>query len=139
MKKLALSLIGALSMLLTGGSAYAQAIHIRATVPFQFSIHNKTLPAGEYEVVCKGRNPGLLEIRDSEGPLLYVQTMDLQASNLPGETKLVFRQYGNTYFLSELWTEGSREGLEIPESSSTIREAKNNTGQQVMLAARLGK
>src|ERR1700746_2288525 len=50
MKRQAFSLISLLSLLLMAGSAIAQTIHVRANVPFNFSVGTKTLPAGAYDV-----------------------------------------------------------------------------------------
>ena len=141
MKKLALSLIGALSMLLSGVSAYAQDVHIRITVPFDFSVNNKTMPAGQYDVLSAGlKNPGTLVIRNATARMeMYVNTLDRQSPSLSSQTKLVFQQYGGTYFLSQIWTEGSRAGLEFPKARTEIQEAKAAAGQQVVLAAKLGR
>jgi len=136
MKKLALSLFGALSMLLASGSAYAQAVHIRVDVPFQFSVQNKTLPAGEYEILSTGKNMPALQIRDSGRTLMYINAFDCQASQFSDETKLVFQRYGNSYFLSQVWTEGSRAGMELPQTASETREAENSAPKQVTLAAK---
>jgi hypothetical protein len=139
MKKLALSLFGALSMLLLGGSAYAQSVHVRITIPFNFTVNNKTLPAGQYEVLSAGQmnNPGALEIRRSGGLIeTYVYASDLQSSNPSSQTKLVFEQYGNMYFLCQLWTEGTHAGWEFPKAQGERREARNGTGQQITLAAK---
>jgi hypothetical protein len=142
MKKLALSLFCALSMLVLGGSAYAQAVHVRITVPFDFTVNNKTLPAGQYEVLSAGQinNPSLLEIRRSGGPLeAFVNASDLRSSDTSSQTKLVFEQHGNVYFLSQLWTEGSRAGWEFAKTRTEMREAMTTTGQQVTVASKLAK
>ena len=139
MKKLALSLIGALSMLLLGGSALAQTVHVRLTVPFDFTVGNKILPAGDYELRSAGQpdNPGMLLICRMGGPVeMYVHASDLQSSSSANETKLVFRHYGNIYFLSQLWTAGTRTGLEFPKTQAEISEAKNDSGRNVTLTAK---
>ena len=38
------------------------------------------------------------------------------APQLPEQNRLVFRQYGNRYFLANLWTAGSRTGLRMVKS-----------------------
>jgi hypothetical protein len=142
MKKLALSLIGALSFLLTGGSAFAQAVHVRVNIPFEFTVSNQALPAGEYQVISADmpNNPTVLQIRQLDGPLAtYVTASDLESSNASAETKLVFHQYGDTYFLSEFRTEGSHAAWQFPKTRTEAREAKNESAQQVTLSAKLGK
>jgi hypothetical protein len=139
MKKLALSLIGALGMLLLSGSAFAQAIHVRMDIPFDFTVNNKTLSAGQYEVLsaAQANNPNLLEIRHLGGSIeTYVSASDVQSSDLPSSTKLVFRHYGNMYFLSQMWTAGTRAGREFPKARAETEQAKNGAGQQITLAAK---
>jgi hypothetical protein len=139
MKKLALSLIGALSMLLLGGSALAQTVHIRLTVPFDFNAGNKILPAGEYELRSAGQpdNPGMLEICRMDGQVeMYIHASDLESTSAASETKVVFRHYGNIYFLSQVWTQGTRAGWEFPKTREEISEAKNASARNVTLAAK---
>src|ERR1700685_3452349 len=134
MKKLALSLIGALSMLLLGGSALAQTVHVRLNVPFDFSVGNKILPAGDYELRSAGPrdNPGMLLLSRIGGAVeMYIHASDLQSSSSARETKVVFRHYGNIYFLSQLWTAGARAGWEFPKTRAEINEAKNDAGREV--------
>lgn len=141
MKKLTLSFICVLTLLVASGSAYAQAVHVRVTVPFGFTANNKTLPAGQYEVMSTGAPYSqFLEIRRLDGKYVtYVSASDLQASNRSSETKLVFQQYGNRYFLSELWMQGTRSGLEFSKAPAELHEAKNSAGQQVTVAANVAK
>jgi hypothetical protein len=139
MKKLALSLIGALSMLLLGGSALAQTVHVRLTVPFDFNAGNKILPAGEYELRSAGQpdNPGMLEISRMDGTVeMYIHASDLESTRASSETKVVFRHYGNIYFLSQVWTQGTRAGWEFPKTREEISEAKNASARNVTLAAK---
>jgi hypothetical protein len=139
MKKLALSLIGALSMLLLGGSALAQTIHVRLTVPFDFTAGDKSLPAGEYQLRSAGQpnNPSLLALCRRDGGFeMYMHASDILSTSAPSETKAVFRHYGNQYFLSQLWTAGTRAGWEFPKTQAEISAAKNAAGRQVTLAAK---
>jgi len=139
MKKLALSLIGALTMLLLGGSALAQTVHVQLTVPFDFNVGNKILPAGRYELRSAGQpnNPRLLEIARMDGAIeMYLPASDVQSTSASSETKAVFRHYGNAYFLAQLWTAGTRAGWEFPKTRAEITEAKNDSGREVTLAAK---
>ena len=118
MKKQVLSLVGVLSLLLAGGSALAQNM-IRADVPFNFTVNNAKLPAGEYTVSSVG----------IDGRTLLIQSKDLQSvkvivpnraetSRPASQTKLVFHCYGNDQcFLYQLWVAGMRRGRELPKSS----------------------
>jgi hypothetical protein len=119
MKRQAFSLISLLSLLLVAGSAIAQTIHVRASVPFNFAVGNKTVAAGTYDV-------GTMDSRDSK--ILLLQARDGNLSMMVGsitaedlkpadKTKLVFNQYGNRYFLAQIWVEGETRGRQLPKSS----------------------
>jgi len=97
MKRQAFSLVSLLSLLLVAGSAIAQTVHVRANIPFNFAVGNKTFPAGTYDV-------GTIDHRD--GKILLLQARNGNESMMVGsnaaeslapanKTKLVFNQYGN--------------------------------------------
>ena len=119
MKRQAFSLVSLLSLLLVAGSAIAQTVHVRGNIPFNFAVGNKTFPAGTYDV-------GTIDHRDSK--ILLLQARDGDASMMVGsntaenlkpadKTKLVFNQYGNQYFLSQIWVNGETRGRQLPKSS----------------------
>jgi len=143
MKRQAFSLISLLSLLLVAGSAIAQTVHVRANIPFNFAVGNKTLPAGTYDV-------GTIDHRD--GKILLLQARDGNASMMVGsnaaenlkpadKTKLVFNQYGNRYFLSQIWVAGETRGHQLPKTSrekEMARDlAKDFTQQRVEIVASL--
>jgi hypothetical protein len=53
------------------------------------------------------------------------------------QTKLVFHRYGGRYFLTQIWTEGSNAGHQIPKSPRETEVAKDYTMQEVVLVAAL--
>ena len=63
MKRQALSLISLLSLLLVAGSAIAQSSHVRANVPFNFTVGSKTLPAGTYDIAAISSDPKVLLVQ----------------------------------------------------------------------------
>jgi hypothetical protein len=67
---------------------------------------------------------------------MYIHASDLESPSAARETKVVFRHYGNIYFLSELWTAGTRAGWEFPKTRAEINEAKNDSARNVTLAAK---
>ena len=143
MKRQAFSLISLLTLLLVAGSAIAQTVHVRADIPFNFAVGNKTLPAGTYDV-------GTIGMRDSK--TLLLQSQDANASIMVNsnaaenlkpatKTKLVFNQYGSRYFLSQIWVNGETRGHQLPKTSrekETARDlAQNLTRGQAEIVARL--
>jgi len=89
---------------------------IKANIPFAFSVGGKTLPAGAYTVNSQTIR-GVLVIRgESSHTAMNVITNDVIARQQPQQTKLVFRRYGDQYFLAQVWTAGMSDGRKIPTS-----------------------
>ncbi len=108
MKRQAFSLISLLSLLLVAGSAIAQTVHVSANIPFNFGVGSKTFPAGTYDVRPIDHHDNkilLLKARDGHASMMVLSNV---AENLKpaDKTKLVFNQYRNQYFLSEIWVNG---------------------------------
>lgn len=88
---------------------------IVVNVPFDFTVGDKTLPAGEYFIV---RNTQLsaegLMIRSTDGRHgAFVLTKSVQAEDRQGASQLVFNRYGDHYFLSRVWASGQNNGREL--------------------------
>lgn len=105
-----LSLIGSLSVA-------AQETHtLKANIPFSFSVREKTLPAGAYHVILDSR---INTVRlDGTGAKVSCTAManNAYATSDPRQTKLIFRRYGNQYFLAQVWQAGERYGYALPKS-----------------------
>ena len=129
--------VAILGLLMTTVSAYAQTIRMNADVPFNFIVDRATLPAGEYTIASAGLGDALL-IRDADGQVKKVALPNHCESLRPaGQTKLVFRKYGDRYFLSQVWIEGNTLGHEFPKSSRETEVARDFTMQEVVLTASL--
>ena len=122
MKKQAYTMI-AMVVLVSSLAVAAKAqtngrIALIANIPFQFSIGNKSLPAGEYTVRSISD--------DSRNVVLRIQSLDgknsaiLLAGTVEGKAqeraKLVFHRYGNQYFFAQAWVDGDSRGLEAQKS-----------------------
>jgi hypothetical protein len=130
MKKQAYSIIAIASLLIVSSvaPAYAQSgAKMKATIPFDFALNDKTIPAGDYivEPVQFGSQLAL-RMRDVNGhTTATVPTRPVQASEFQAEARLVFHRYGDQYFLSEAWTAGERTGHEITKSRAEAELAKS--------------
>lgn len=98
-------------------SAQTPGHNITANIPFEFSVGDKSLPAGQYAI---GRI-------NSDGTQLRVSSRDesasrntqaVQASEAKEQSVLVFKRYGDRYFLSQVWLAGEKEGRQMLKSSS---------------------
>ena len=117
------------------GKALAQD-HVRATVPFDFTVGNKTLPAGTYWIARTSGTAISIQNRDAGAAVL---SMTSQAPNESAKNVLVFDRYGNHYFLREILCESAKMNMSLPWSKGEARtrelQAKvpTDTGQ-VLLA-----
>src|SRR5439155_18133539 len=66
-----------------------------------------------------------------------VLTHNVRAGTLPAESKLVFRRYGDQYFLSQVWETGDSDGHELRKSrreTGLERDMAKNTARPEMVA-----
>jgi hypothetical protein len=131
-----------LLFMLAAVSGYAQTTRaLRVTVPFEFSIHNRVLPAGEYLVSQVGTNGlPLFLIRGGEDqPALVFVGNGTVRNGEPDQPGAVFHRYGTSYFLAELWW-GDSSSVDVPESKTERDLAKtaslSRPDQVVLLASR---
>lgn len=143
MKRQAFSLISLLSLLLVAGSAIAQTTHVRANVPFDFTVGNKTLAAGTYDVENASQSDlNMLLLRAQDGNSSSIVGSNTAENLKPADkTKLVFHKYGSQYFLAEIWKEGARRGNQLPACNREKELAKEIamglTSQRVEIVASL--
>lgn len=122
MKKQAYTMIAAL--LLTGlvaiSSAKAQSLSsgkLVANIPFEFSVGNKAMPAGQYTVrsiAPASQNVVLLIQGKRNKASAMIQTTTIESRRLQESAKLVFHRYGDRYFFVQAWMQGDSNGLEAP-------------------------
>lgn len=139
MKKQLFALVG-LGLLLATASAYAQNINLKANVPFNFVATAGTLPSGEYMLHSVDRSGNAIAISGTgQKTSIFLATpcLSRKAVQSAVQGKLVFTRYGDQYFLSEIWMEGSTVGHKLPKTRRQVEIAKNQTPQQVVILADL--
>ena len=105
---------------------------IRASIPFDFKVQGRTLPAGRYEIrrVNDDESVGLLirNVDDKHDKAMF-ETETIYMGKTPGRSILTFNRYGDIYFLSEIETSGEQMAREVYPSRAErhLREqmAKN--------------
>ena len=137
MKKQVLTLVGVLSLLLSAGSAFAQTTKIKVDVPFNFVVNHTTMPAGSYTISNIGVGSTLVVRGTDNQSIKLVNTSYDNASKPSDRTKLVFRCYGNRYFLSQIWMEGSDRGRRLSKTDAESEVAMDFTPHDVILYASL--
>ena len=106
-------------------SAYAQAVSIRADIPFQFIAAGKVLPAGKYqlEYAAAFQRITLRPIEGGAGLYLTSHPADRPGSG-PQPGMFVFHKYGDHYFLWKVWSPGHSQGYELPASKAEREMAR---------------
>jgi hypothetical protein len=119
MKTKLLAVVAALLLSVVATSVcYAQQTALTVTIPFAFQAGNQTMPAGEYRVESVLTGTGQLQrLRQVNGSaVMIVSTMSVEARNGIPNPELVFNRYGQTYFLSQIWT-GGDQGRQLFKSN----------------------
>ena len=124
-------------------TAYAQlpGTALRATIPFDFSVRGKILPAGDYEIRRITDEPDNLiisSINDKHERAIF-ETLPVQARTISRRSEIVFQRYGDSYFLSEVFAGGEQTGRELLPSRQerTLRHemASNKTEPETVALA----
>ncbi len=118
MKKQALTVLAMASLfvLLAVGSAYADpGSEVRADVPFDFIVGNKTHPAGSYAVeYTQPQGVFLIHIGEDESRHIVLWSNTVPAQSIEENSpKLLFNRYGDQYFLTQVWGGGDIDGREL--------------------------
>ena len=108
-------------------AVHAQSSHFRVNVPFDFIVGSQTLPAGQYSVDVKtvSRLVSLHSV-DHRGAAEVISLPLPTADGAQNEEKLVFHRYSKTYFLTQVWGNGS-DGRKLP---TTKRERELTSQKQ---------
>ena len=131
----------AVTLILISGAAMAQTLggsRIVAQVPFEFVVANKIVPAGEWSVKSENTSSPILTIRSSDARMgLFSSAMMDETKDAAASYALVFKCYGDRYFLSGIRLQGSKTTYRLPESKAEaeIRARNVSATQRILLAA----
>ena len=128
----ALRTLFAMILLLGAVSVYSQAENVpflRVSIPFNFTVDNHQLPAGDYIVSESELNPqSVIWLQSTDGQHTTVvhtnQTFMLSPS---ANAKLIFQHSGSEYFLSQIWTSGQTSGRELVLRERAKEMSRNNS------------
>ena len=111
-----LTMIVAIALAMAVVSANAQSSRmVISNVPFEFVVGEKILPAGEYRISNTGGNALTIQTRDT-GVLATRLTNDIQPRKDKRNARLIFRRYGQHYFLVEVWSGADSMGWQLLKS-----------------------
>jgi hypothetical protein len=124
-----------LGVALSGPTA-AQAQSATVTIPFNFSANDQTVPAGTYRVSFQ--DPRYLSLVNTQSTkkqyLMLVQPS--WGQNTQDGGRMIFRRYGDSNYLAQVWMPGQGVGREFIRSKSereTLRGLKDDSVAQVKL------
>ena len=91
---------------------------VLAKVPFNFTVGHDQLPSGTYTI---SRDPwGQVTVKSTERPFAVTVTTTFEP-DLPMGDKLVFRRYGDRYFLSKVSSSAFCVHFPDPGLAKTVR------------------
>ena len=118
-------LIVASLVLAVGLAAAAQEVGVRARIPFNFFVLEKTLPPGEYTLTSV---PHELRISDANHRLVaVVLANEISGRSAATSGQLIFHCYGDRCFLSELQSPTEGNGRQLLMSRLEAGLAKGQT------------
>ena len=132
MKKNTLSMLALVSgiLMIACASVQAQSKTTRASISFDFAAANSAMKAGEYTVQHVSAQTILLKSADRKSQV-YVMTPQSVNSTTRRPQRLVFRRYGNSYFLGEIWTT-EYSGMRLAPSKEEKSLAKTSDKPQTI-------
>lgn len=111
-------------------SVHAQQYRIVTKIPFDFTVRNQTCPAGVYDLAGQSF-ANFEQLHNNNGKCSLFISSRRYLREAVGHPRLVFRRYGNSYFLTKIWNgqgtgsavvAGSREKL-LQEATPTAEIA----------------
>jgi hypothetical protein len=94
-------------------SAQTPSVMAEVTIPFDFQNGSQALPAGTYRISVETDHLIRLQGSHAGG---FVFTHDASRMSASKKGTVVFDRYGDKYYLHQIWTAGSKDGLECPKS-----------------------
>ncbi|HYG82959.1 MAG TPA: hypothetical protein VD861_21360 [Pyrinomonadaceae bacterium] len=123
----ALAMLGLLFTLAVTSVQAQSGDSLQANIRFDFRVGDKVLPAGEYTVRRMSPNTLLIQSADGRERLMAQTWNKIDGSGKATRVKLVFHQYGDQYFLSQVWLNRGGDGRELTPSDAEREAAKAQT------------
>ena len=132
---IALFTMAVLSMI---GVASAQDLAAQATVPFSFRVGDRVLPAATYQVSSPSR--GVIKIQSLDGQTSVLTSYSPDLKDQGTGSKLVFKRYGDQYFLHEVLCPLASVEASIPtspqEKMTRLLQANQKSSGTITVALR---
>jgi hypothetical protein len=135
MNRIAAIALFVIATLMTASSATAQSHVVEGNVPFNFTVNNTSLPAGNYTFSFDSLFPDMLVVRDRTES---VKARGLGERGPVGSGKpgtLIFHRYGGQYFLSGVCFNSPSNGIFLPATKSERRAGKVSQKEELAYVA----
>ena len=128
----------ALSTLGAAARVLGQTPAVQATVPFEFTVGGRLLPADTYSITSS--QSGVILIRNADNHFWAVTTASHSNQESSAGSELVFDKYGEKYFLHEVMCpQDAALNVDVPKSKMEkqvqTQEAKYGGEPEVVLIA----
>jgi hypothetical protein len=129
------------TLMLLSGISFAQLAsdsRLVAQVPFRFMAANKMVPAGECEIRLVSMGSRTLKISNADSSVsLFSPSYQTESKQGAAQYALVFKQYGDRYFLSGIKLQGSKIAYRLPESKleAELRAENVPSTEETLLAS----
>lgn len=95
-------------------NAQSDAHRMTANIPFEFTVGNVSLPAGQYEFLRTGAGANIIVVRDADGHTRFtVPTASIQGNGFPAKSELKFETVDGRHVLVQIWNESADNGAEF--------------------------
>src|SRR4026208_858101 len=137
-----IAILGLFSMLAMTSVSAQTTGKVEVKIPFDFTAGKATFKAGMYSIKRVSNNSVAIRSLDGKTTKLIDAPLAIGARDSKGGERLVFNQYGDQYFLSQVWVEAD-SGRQLFTSGAEKKAAQeyklahnNEKPQRVEIAAR---
>jgi hypothetical protein len=139
MKRISVIALFSIATLAASTGLIAQQPAVKANIPFDFTVGDQSMPAGEYTITSPSRH--IVQIRSEDwrhvGMVIAIESHNEHAAG----AALVFDKYGEYYFLHRVLSPTITSlnldvALGNAEKKVRTREAKLEVEEQILVATR---
>jgi len=125
-------------MCVWAGSASAQAVGVRVSVPFGFGVGGKTLAAGDY-VMMGGWHRVRIVSQANGKTLAMTLANDVSGHSAGPNGRIVLRCYGDRCYLSQVWSPVEQNGRQVLPSRAEVHSSRERSGTYFAILGKPGR
>ena len=113
---------------------FAQSREKEYNIPFSFNVGKEVRPAGHYVVSSVFESSLRIRRLDGTGAIV-ISSAAVESADRTSPCKLVFRRYGEKYFLAQAWLGYNSIGRELIRSDEEKEWARKTQAQEAIVLA----